>query len=458
MKTLRKTALRTALYSACLGVFACVSSVAQAQTVTFEKPEKKDYVAPIIGANTHFGTNRILGYKDAFKVRGQLSQIGATSFRDYMPWQSFTFPPSGPVLVKSGRLMNFLSQAGITPMINLGLANSGVEGGVPPISDSALEVFEDYVGKAVELTEQYDPIYEIWNEWNMYIGTGKPQPRIMGEGPKDDARSAGHYVRVAKVAVEKIRQVNPKAKIVVGAVGDDEGWGWAKAIMRGGVMDGADGLSVHLYNQCMANPRDRTAIEMIKRVEKLQAELKQQRGGTETPLYITEFGWPTSKGNCGMPLDTSAYNFAQFILHASMVPFIKGVWMHELKNISPDPVDRESNYGLFSYEDEAKPAACFMGAAANLVKSADSIEIREPKPDVFVARLTSGEGQKIVLWTSGDWVKAGYASSAQPEKAEAMCEAQGLAKAEPGKIGPAPVVLEYSTQDPVTIKLDEVEQ
>lgn len=457
MKTKGQTAFRIALTSACFGVFACASSVS-AQSVTFDKPQGSDFVAPIIGANTHFGTVRVLGYKDAHKVRDQLGQIGATSYRDYMPWQSFNFPPSGPVLSKSGRLMNFLPQAGITPMINLGLANSGVKGGVPPLSDSALEVFEDYVGKAVELTEKYDPIYEIWNEWNMYIGTGKPQPRIMGEGPKDDPRSANHYVRVAKVAVEKIRQVNPKAKIVVGAVGDDEDWGWAKAIVRDGVMDGADGLSVHLYNQCSANPHDRTAEEMIDRVEKLQADLKQVRGGTETPIYVTEFGWPTSKGNCGMPLDTSAYNFAQFILHASAIPYIKGVWMHELKNISPDPVDRESNYGLFSYEDEPKPAACFMGAAAELVKSAESVEISEPKPDVFVARLASGEGQKIVMWTKGDWVKAGYTSSSKPASAKPMCEHLGLSKAKAGEIGPAPLVLDFSTQDPVTIKVGELSE
>jgi hypothetical protein len=132
--------------------------------------------------------------------------------------------------------------------------------------------------------------------------------------------------------------------------------------------------------------------------------------------------------------------------------------MHELKNISPDPVDRESNYGLFSYEDVAKPAACFMGAASELVKSADSVEVREPKPDVFVARLSTGEGQKIVLWTKGDWVKAGYTSSAKPVSAKPMCGELGLSKAKAGEIGPAPVVLDFSTQDPVTINLSEVGQ
>lgn len=455
MKTTGTKAIRTALLGACLGMFACASS-ASAQVVTFDKPQDKGFVAPIIGANTHFGTVRVLGYKDAHKVREQLASIGATSYRDYMPWQSFNFPPSGPVLAKSGRLMNFLPQAGITPMINLGLANSGVEGGVPPISDSALELFKDYVGKAVELTREYDPIYEIWNEWNIYIGTGKSQPRFTGEGPAEDPRSAGHYVRVAKAAVSKIRSVDPQAKIVVGAVGDDWDWGWAKAIVRDGAMDGADGLSVHLYNQCMKDPRHRTANELIERVEKLQEVLKEVRDGKETPIYITEFGWPTSKGNCGMPLDTSAQNFAQFILRSSTIPYIKGVWMHELKNISPDPVDRESNYGLFSYEDEAKPAACFMGAAAELVKTADNIEIRQPRPDVFVARLASGSAQKIVMWTTGDWVKADYTSSAEPVKTEAICEAQGLAKADPGRIGPTPVVLDFSNQDPVTIEVSEV--
>lgn len=454
MRQAAVVAFLNVLFGSLLGAFVCGSTSARAESVTFSSPpQNHSYQPPIIGANTHFGTVRVLGYSDAGKVHDELKAIGATSFRDYMPWQSYTFPPSGPVLTKSGRLMNFLPQAQLTPLINLGLANSGVDGGVPPISDSALKIFESYIGKAVELTRPYKPIYEIWNEWNIYIGVGKPTARIDGAGSADDPRSAAHYLRVSKAAVAKIRQVDPDARVVVGAVGDDKDWAWAKAIVRGGVMDGADGLSVHLYNQCSRDPHDRTASEMIERLQTLQTDLTQIRGGAQTPIYISEFGWPTSQGNCGMPLDQSAYYFAQFVLRSSQFPWIKGIWMHELKNNSPDPVDRESNYGLFTYDDKPKPAACFMGAAAEIVKTADSIDIRQPMPDVFVARATFKDKQKIIIWTSGPWLTARYHSSTTPTAVHSMCENLGLAAAKPGFAGPEPIILDFATQDPVTIDM-----
>jgi hypothetical protein len=408
---------------------------------------------PIYGANIHYGLRRTLGYNSAAEGLKQLSEIGAVSFRDYLPWQSFDFRSGTPSLAYSERLINFLPQARLKPVLNLGGANSFVPGGVPPVSDEGLQYFNRYLQAVVELTKQFDPIYEIWNEWNMYIGTGPRAPRLQGAGDASDPRAAVHYARIARTAVDTIKKANPHATVIVGAVGDDTDWMWAQAITRNGALDHADGLSVHLYNQCERLVTNRTAKEMIVRLEKLQDLLKTIRNGQQTPIYVTEFGWPTSQGNCGMPLDVSAYNFAHFVLQSATLPWLKGAWMHELKNIGPDPVDRENNFGLFTFDDQPKPAACFMREATDLVKSAKVLELREPFPDVFVLRAISAGRQTVVLWTSGPFKRASYKFDAPPLQARMMC-GDTIPTSQRASLGAQPIVYEFDQSAQITVAVD----
>lgn len=407
----------------------------------------------LIGSNIHFGLVRTLGYDSASTALHELAQIGAASYRDYLPWQSFSFPPQGPVLVKSQRLMNFMPQTKLKPVLNVGAANSSVPGGVPPISDDALGVFDAYLKKVVEVTRPYDPIYEIWNEWNIDIGTGTRLPRLVGEGPDSDPRSAVNYVRVANSGVRALKSANPHAQVIVGAVGDDIDWKWTRAIVRDGVLNGADGLSVHLYNHCL-KPQNRTATELIGRVKRLQQELMQDRGGAVTPIYVTEFSWPTSNEPCGVPPLVAGNNFAQFIMQSAAMPWIKGIWVHELKNIGPSPTDRENNFGLYTFNDEPKPAACFVREATDLVRGADHVDIQEPLPDVFVFRARRGARQSVVLWSSGATVKARYALTSLTEASgRRMCDETTPAAGPQGDVGPNPIVYDLDASAPVTIRM-----
>lgn len=408
---------------------------------------------PIYGANIHYGLRRTLGYNSVAQGIKQLSEVGAVSFRDYLPWQSFDFRTGAPSLIYSERLMSFLPQARFKPLLNLGGANSQVPGGVPPVSEEGLQYFDRYLEAVVSATRQYDPIYEIWNEWNMYIGTGPRMPRMQGAGDTSDPRAAVHYARIARTAVDTIKKINPHAIVIVGAVGDDTDWMWAKAITRDGALDHADGLSVHLYNQCARLVSDRTAKEMIVRLEKLQDALKTIRNGQQTSIYVTEFGWPTSQGNCGMPLDVSAYNFAHFVLQSATLPWLKGAWMHELKNIGPDPVDRENNFGLFTFDDQPKPAACFMREATDLVKSAKVLELHEPFPDVFVLRATTARGQTVALWTSGPFKRANYRFDTPASHARRMC-GDTITTSQPASLGAQPVVYEFDQNAQISVAVD----
>ncbi|WP_234681962.1 glycoside hydrolase 5 family protein [Bradyrhizobium monzae] len=407
----------------------------------------------IFGANIHYGLRRILGYTSVDQGIKQLSDIGAVSFRDYLPWQSFDFRSGAPSLVYSERLMSFLPQARFKPLLNLGGANSQVSGGVPPMSEEGLQYFDRYLEAVVATTKKYDPIYEIWNEWNMYIGTGPRMPRLQSAGDASDPRAAIHYARIARTAVDTIKNANPHAVVIVGAVGDDADWAWAQAITRYGALDHADGLSVHLYNQCARLASDRTAKEMIVRLERLQGALRSIRNGQETPIYVTEFGWPTSQGNCGMPLDVSAYNFAHFILESATLPWLRGAWMHELKNVGPDPVERENNFGLFTFDDKPKPAVCFMRQAIDLVRSAKLLELREPFPDVFVLRAVSAGRQTVVLWTSGPFRHANYKFDDTALHARMMC-GDTIPTSQRASVGAQPAIYEFDQSSQISVTLD----
>jgi hypothetical protein len=426
---------------------------AETRSLTFAPVEQseKTFKPPIMGVNVYYGPARTLGYINPDTGLRQLADVGAMSTRDYLIWQSFKFPRSGIVLTGARRMMNFLPKSDLLPLINLGHANSFVPGGEPPITEEGLGYFKSYLEKAVEITAPFHPIYEVWNEWNLQTGVGERRPPLVGEGTPDDPRAAVHYVRIAKFAVKTIRNVSPQAPILVGTVGDDDNWAWARAVVRDGVLDGAQGLSVHLYNQC--RPKDeRTASELIDRVKDLQSQLKEERKGVETPIYVTEYGWPTSQGNCGMPYDVTAYNFAQFILRSATLPWIKGIWIHALKNISPDPVDRESNYGLFTYDDKPKMAVCFVRTATDLVKHADFLEIREPLKDVFVARVTAGPAQKILFWTSRPNRKATISLPDGARSGSMMC-GNTIISTRNVSLGPAPIVYEVDADKPINIDI-----
>ncbi|WP_143524176.1 hypothetical protein [Rhizobium rhizosphaerae] len=450
----RRFLMALACAASLLGV-AVSAPRAETRTEQFAplSPEQRHFHAPIIGVNVYYGPGQINGYINPDLGIRQIDELGADSTRDYLIWQSFKFPPSGIVLAGAGRMMRFLPKSPFLPLINLGHTNSFVPGGVPPITDEGLTYFGQYLDKAVELTRSYHPIYEIWNEWNMTIGTGIRQPPLVGAGTPDDPRAAVHYVRVAKFAVDRIRSQDPEARILVGAVGEDPGWQWASAIVRDGALKGADGLSIHLYNQCMPRATQRNARELIDRARDLQSRLKAIRGGAETPIYITEYGWPTSKGQCSMPVDQTADNFAQFILQSAAIPWIKGIWIHSLKNISPNPTDLESNFGLFSYDDKPKDSVCFVRAATDLIKSADSIEIRQPFKDVFVARMTAGARQRLVLWTTNTEQQARISLASTASQGHRMCDKTPVGLQE-ATLGPTPLIYEFDAADPLSIEID----
>ena len=323
-------------------VFACSTSVGASDHLE-------------IGAGLHLGQGKTYDGE----ALARLKQLGFSSFRDEAYWHRFEKSPNAfevsnvPTLLRAA-----LSDAVYGPRAMLALAygNRLYDGGGRPVSEYGREAFKRY-SLAVSKTFPQVGYLEIWNEWNHPIGV-----------PDNSRGTAQQYAELVKLVAPALRESGTKAKIIVGALADDyPDWEFAKQLVQHGILPYADGFSVHLYNHSMggkAHPQ-----EMFRRLERLQAILRQGNGGHDFPIFVTEIGWPTHSSRHGVSEHTAGAKLAQFLLEAYSYPWIRGLWLYELYDSGNQAVEREHNFGILKSDGERKQSACFVSAALAISKN-----------------------------------------------------------------------------------------
>ncbi|WP_234681969.1 glycoside hydrolase family protein [Bradyrhizobium monzae] len=445
-----KTGLVIAIIAAGL-LFGKIYAANQATSISIGKqPLAERAERPIIGVGVHFGIGGEYGYspqKSALILRSDAFD----SVRDDLAWSLFRAGPGiGDTTIQARepvKLFDFLDQTQARPLLILGHPNPLVPDGQPPLTDVGRKSFAEFAAKAVQTTAKRNPIYEIWNEWNMNAVLGRPF--LVGEGDPSDPRAASHYSALAKEALAKIRSVAPKAQVLVGAVGMDPDWKWTMALLRSGALEGASGLSVHLYNHCEREVSNRSAEAAIRQISTLRQLLDSS--GSNIPIYVTEVGWPTTSKTCPISTQTAANNIAQFLLWMAATPWLKGAWIYEMKDQGPDPAALEDNFGLYDYAFSPKPAACFTREAIGIIKSAGAMRLERPFPELSVIEATTSAGKRLIAWTSHETVSATleFPDGMEPEFAP-LCQQKATSKTI--KIGATPVVITLPTTAPIELK------
>jgi hypothetical protein len=343
----------------------------------------------VLGVGTHQGLGGPVstrGYVPSVNI-GQIKQLGLTAFRDDFPWSDFELP---------GRRMGFSPQLGrletqirsgvARPFLILAFGHHLVPNSMPPTTDEARRRFADYAAAAAQSVAQRRPVFELWNEWN-------------GAAKKDPAFSAENYLSLAKVTQPAVKHAVPNATFVVGAIADDPGWAWTQQMLQTGILQYADGISVHLYNFCMA-PARRTSAEIIDRLQAFRRLVTQASGNPDFPIYVTETGWPTTTARCGVSEQTQADNMAQLILWASTASsWLRGISLYELKDSGKNPSELEDNFGLFHFDNSPKPAACAVRGAWAFIRTSVKAESRKLSNDVVAIRASSAAGNKLAVWS-----------------------------------------------------------
>ena len=306
-----------------------------------------------IGVCTHMGQNRY----SWSQVKAAMDDLGVTSFRDEIYWKTLERTDKSITLSATPTAIQAALAAypNYRGMLIADYGHPNYDEGNQPYSDAGRNAYARYAGALLNSYGNSIAYLELWNEWNLGMGNADRTPG-----------SAAAYAALVKTSVPVIAPMKKSSRFLIGATGDDlNDWSWTKSLFSNGVASLADGYSVHLYNY-MAGSKAVPA-EMFARLERLQSILTSMNNGTEYPIYVTEFGWPTNDSAGGVSQELSGAYIARFIMQATAYKWLKGVWIYDLFNDGTDTTDREQNFGLYNPDGTPKAGTCSVRSAISLV-------------------------------------------------------------------------------------------
>ncbi|MFJ3487556.1 hypothetical protein ACIPL1_29655 [Pseudomonas sp. NPDC090202] len=337
----------------------------------------------IVGVGTHSMNN----LAQPLRSLELASQAGVTSVRDDAFWSTAEPSPNQLRIIPQWRA--WLSTAGalnLSPVVILGYGtsfNGNAKPRKPEVKIPYLK-YVDYITRQLGNPVQF---YEVWNEWDI-------------EGPKDP-RLSNDYVALVRDAAPIIRKNNPQARVLAGAVTSAgiKG-GFVERMLAAGVLKYADGISLHPYVHCEGRDHN-TPENWIGWMRDVNQQISA-KAGKPVPLYLTEMGWPSHDGKCGISeVRQSAYLARAYFL-ARTVPNIKGMWWYDLINDGPARNDQEHNFGLLNADLSAKPAMPILAAISPYLRNFSYDPGSSLQADnVYKLAFTDGRERIMVAWATG---------------------------------------------------------
>lgn len=275
----------------------------------------------------------------------------------------------------------------LASMFILGYGNSHYGEGQKPRSEPLRQAFNRYVDFVARTFRGRIAHYEIWNEWDM-------------EDPVSPQMSQD-YLRLVTDAAGIIRQQDPHARVLAGAVttrGIESGF--ATRLVKGGLLNAVDGLSLHPYVHCRSRGRN-TPEAWIEWLAQVDLELSRT-AGKPVPLYLTEMSWPAHQGECGVDEVTQAAYLARSFFLARTLPNIRGMWWYDFRNDGTDPREREHNFGLVRQNLSKKPAFDVLTAISPVVGGYEYLgRVETEVADVVLLRFAGVHDEVLVGWSRG---------------------------------------------------------
>lgn len=258
--------------------------------------------------------------------------------------------------------------------------------GAKPRTPNVKTAYLNYVDFVSRRLGNRVDFYEVWNEWDM-------------DSPKDP-KSSADYAALVKDTVPRIRQNNPQVKILAGAV-TSQGMldGFVDRVIDTGALKEVDGLSLHPYVHCMSMGRS-TPESWANWMRGYEAHVRDRAKKT-VALYLTEMGWPSHQGTCGISETRQAAYLARSFFLARTIPNIKGMWWYDLINDGQDKGEQEHNFGLLRPDFEPKPAYSVLKAITPVVReytydASTSVQT----DDVYMLYFNKGPERVVVAWAA----------------------------------------------------------
>jgi polysaccharide biosynthesis protein PslG len=344
-----------------------------------------------LGVQTHFGF--ALPDTDVHALRSWMLRSRLTSSRDEMFW-SHVEDKTGTFALRDGPQRTHEVWASMPSpfagLLTLDFGHSSYDSGGQPKSDKARNAFARYAEFVLSQSKPHVRWAEVWNEWNTEWDT--PQGRELGARGE-----AKHYVDLARTTYQKLKTGHPGILVLTGSTGDDFGWQWMRQAIGHGMLEHTDGVAVHLYNHCVRADLV-GSDELAERLDTLHG-LVSAAGYPQMPLFVTETGWPTHRGACGITEKAAAAHSLRFLLEASVRPWVAGVWFYELQDAGDDAQNREHRFGLLRRDATEKPAGCALRELGAKLAERPFAFVRGNASGM--AAFHNGGTDRWLLWTRG---------------------------------------------------------
>lgn len=201
-------------------------------------------------------------------------------------------------------------------------------------------------------------LFEVWNEWNI-------NAHLCDSGcPKniDVINQGAFYGRFLKKVSEFIKLERPEAVVLSQGLAYGQKAGgpdnsFLIDSLNAGSVEFLDGIGLHPYMFLDTGP-ERVYSYLVATRSQLYKEVPDY-SFRPLPFYITEMGWPTSKGvgygHNITELQQSNY-IERFSLLVKTLSYVKGLWLYDLVDDGLDETDKENNFGLVHANLTTKPA------------------------------------------------------------------------------------------------------
>lgn len=372
----------------CVGICLLLSLRAKAQTTQPTPPTPPAADRFIVGVCTHFSQKKGMLQENLDLV----AAAGIASIRDEVTWNSvemekgvFSIPPRIEAYV------NAALERGIEPLLVLGYGNRFYQGGRKPTEPESIEGFVRYAQFVVTHFKGRVHQYEIWNEWNIGIGT-----------PGGEAGRPEDYIRLLEPVSQALRKIDPHLTIIGGAAAPRAlGDNFFLRTLELGLTRHCDVVSIHTYNYANPKPQARTPEAWLATVQHIAELVQRHNNDQPKPLYITEHGWPTQQGPAGTPPPRAADYLARMYLLARTVPSLHGVWWYDFQDDGWQTEDAEHNFGLVRPDLTPKQAYYAIASVTNLLSHTARLQrVFTPDPHVVALRLQSATGHdRLMMWS-----------------------------------------------------------
>jgi hypothetical protein len=335
---------------------------------------------PQFGVSTHQRRN-----PDDVNVR-LISEIHAQMARFDIPWMDlehegrFDFAPYDRLigeLRRSGKSIDLVLAYG-HPDHSDGRAENGFP--LPPRTPEQRAAYGRYVQAVANQYHGPDIVYEIWNEPNLDV-FWPPAP------------DASAYAELLAEAVQAIRQVEPKAIIIMGGLANElNPSAFLDTVAKTGALDQLDGIAFHPYRK--DGPEN--SLSDISEIESAVV------GRSLTPLWINEWGYSETWFANTEPSQIKkrvAIMTARLMLTVALAK-AKVAIVYDLINDGSDPHDIESSFGLFDYDFAPKEAASAFRLMSDIMSTCDMYEFKTNVSQSTVVATFSNNGKaSYVIWS-----------------------------------------------------------